>query len=397
MPRRTNPQATQGCGTIRKKTVTKNGRDYTYWEARVTTGKDLITGKQIQKSISGKTQKEVRDKMQLMLVEVNTGTYIEPSKLTVSEWMDMWIADYLVDVKPRTLDSYKTTVQIHIKPALGAIKLSALTTPLVQRFYNSLQRKDPPLSPKSIKNLHGVLHRALQQAVDIDYIRKNPSNNCKLPRIYKQEIQPLDNDGIAAFLKAIKGHKFEIVYKVTLFTGMREGEVLGLTWDCVNFKTGTVTISKQLQKERGGNGKYHLVPTKNGKIRRLTPAASVMEMLRIQHQQQEIMSIAAKELWDNNMNLVFTNEVGHNLSAQTVYLHFKKLATECGFPNARFHDLRHSYAVAALQSGDDIKTVQDNLGHHTAAFTLDTYGHVTNQMKIASANRMEKFINSVIC
>ena len=141
----------------------------------------------------------------------------------------------------------------------------------------------------------------------------------------------------------------------------------------------------------------HEVSTKNGKIRRLTPAASVMEMLRTQHQQQELMSFAAKELWDNKMSLVFTNEVGHNLSAQTVYLHFKKLATSCGFPNARFHDLRHSYAVAALQSGDDIKTVQDNLGHHTAAFTLDTYGHVTTQMKIASANRMEKFINSVIC
>ena len=397
MPRRTNTRATQGCGTIRKKIVKRNGCDYTYWEARVTVGKDLFTGKQIQKSISGKTQKEVRDKMQAMLVEVNTGTYTEPSKLTVSEWMDMWIADYLVDVKPRTLDSYKTTVKVHINPAIGSIKLCSLTTPLVQQFYNSLQRKNPPLSPKSIKNLHGVLHRALQQAVDIDYLRKNPANNCKLPRIYKQEIQPLDNDAIIAFLKAIKGHKFETIYKVTLFTGMREGEVLGLTWDCINFKTGTVTISKQLQKERGGNGEYHLVSTKNGKIRRLTPAASVMEMLRTQHQQQELMSFAAKELWDNKMNLVFTNEVGHNLSAQTVYLHFKKLATACGFPNARFHDLRHSYAVAALQSGDDIKTVHDNLGHHTAAFTLDTYGHVTTQMKIASANRMEKFINSVIC
>ena len=102
----------------------------------------------------------------------------------------------------------------------------------------------------------------------------------------------------------------------------------------------------------------------------------------------------AGPIWED-AGLVFTNELGHNLSAQTVYLHFKKLAAEAGYPNARFHDLRHSYAVAALQSGDDIKTVQENLGHHTAAFTLDVYGHVTEQMKQASADRMEQFIKGV--
>ena len=92
---------------------------------------------------------------------------------------------------------------------------------------------------------------------------------------------------------------------------------------------------------------------------------------------------------------MFTDQMGHHLSAQTVYLHFKKLAAKAGYPDARFHDLRHSYAVAALQSGDDIKTVQENLGHHTAAFTLDVYGHVTEQMKQASADRMERYIQRV--
>ena len=87
--------------------------------------------------------------------------------------------------------------------------------------------------------------------------------------------------------------------------------------------------------------------------------------------------------------------MGHHLSCQTVYLHFKKIAAEVGCTKARFHDLRHSYAVASLQNGDDIKTVQENLGHHTAAFTLDVYGHVTQKMKRDSADRMQQFINSV--
>lgn len=104
----------------------------------------------------------------------------------------------------------------------------------------------------------------------------------------------------------------------------------------------------------------------------------------------------AGSAWSNPSRLVFTNELGGYLSAQTVYLHFKKLAAAIDCPDARFHDLRHSYAVTALRSGDDIKTVQENLGHHTAAFTLDVYAHVTAQMKTESANRMQSYISSIV-
>ena len=124
------------------------------------------------------------------------------------------------------------------------------------------------------------------------------------------------------------------------------------------------------------------------------PAQSVMAILKEQYRHQAELRLKAGELWENS-NLVFTDELGRNLSAQTVYLHFKKLAEQIGIPEARFHDLRHSYAVAALRSGDDIKTVQENLGHHTAAFTLDVYGHVTEQMQKDSSNRMEQFIKGL--
>lgn len=119
-----------------------------------------------------------------------------------------------------------------------------------------------------------------------------------------------------------------------------------------------------------------------------------MDALKTQRRRQLEWRMKAGPMWEDT-GLVFTNEQGHNLSAQTVYLHFKKLAERAGFPDARFHDLRHSYAVASLRSGDDIKTVQENLGHHTAAFTLDVYGHVTEQMKKDSAQRMERFIKGV--
>lgn len=397
MPRKKNTRAAQGAGNIRKKTVVKNGLPYTYWEARVTIGRDPGTGKQLRRSFSGKTQKEVREKMQAAAVAINDGDYFEPSKLTVGQWLDTWAAEYLNSVKPRTVESYKANIKQHIKPAIGALRLSELTAVDVQRLYNGLtnKRSGEPLSAKSKKNVHGTLHKALEKAVALGYIRHNPADKPDLPKIQKAEIKPLADEEMSAFLNAINGSEYESVYLVTLFTGMREGEVLGLTWDCIDFESGTITIKQQLQKVRGSGGDYVLASTKNGKTRIISPASYVMQVLTGQRKAQNMQRLRAGSLWSNPHNLVFTNSLGKNLCAQTVYLHFKKLAADAGVPSARFHDLRHSYAVAALRSGDDIKTVQENLGHHTAAFTLDTYAHVTEQMRRESARRMDNFIEGI--
>lgn len=397
MPRKSNTRAAQGSGTIRKKTVTRGGKSYTYWEARVTIGRDPGTGKQVQKSFSGKTQKEVREKMQAAAVAVNDNEYFEPSKMTVGQWLDTWAKEYLNSVKPRTVESYKASIDHHIKPAIGAIRLSALSPVDVQRLYNGLknQKTGEPLSPKTKKNVHGTLHKALEKAVGLGYIRHNPADRPDLPKVERSEIKPLDDEEIKAFLEAVKGHEYEAIYVVTLFTGLREGEVLGLTWDCIDFTSGKITVKQQLQKRRGTGGVYELVSTKNGKARIIAPAKYVMQLLKDQRRKQLGERFKAGQAWSNPMNLVFTNPIGGNLSAQTVYLKFKKLAEAAGVPSARFHDLRHSYAVAALRSGDDIKTVQENLGHHTAAFTLDTYAHVTEQMRQESAARMDSFIEGL--
>lgn len=175
---------------------------------------------------------------------------------------------------------------------------------------------------------------------------------------------------------------------------MREGEALGLLWECVDLSKGKITIDKQLQKDFSAGSKYHLVPTKNGKERTITVAPYVVSILRkVKHRQLEDR-LRYGECWEDT-GYVFTNELGQHLTRTAVYSKFKKIMADLGNPEARFHDLRHSYAVASIKSGDDIKTVQENLGHATAAFTLDVYGHVTEQMKQDSAARMEQFIKSV--
>ena len=413
MPRKSNTRAAQGSGTIRQRA------DGT-WEARFVVGHDPGTGKPVRKSVYAKTQKEVRQKLAQAVAAVDNKSYREPCKMTLGEWLDIWVDTYLKDVKPRTLKIYQDDIRLHIKPYLAAVKLNELDTHTVQRFFNTLLRsgkrvpkrdkegkivkKDgktvyegAPLSSKTVKNVHGVLHGALRQAVVNRYIPINPADGdfCKLPKIQKQEIKPLDEVQIADFLKAIHGDRFEELFLVTLFTGLRQGEILGLTWDCVDFDNGTLLVNKQKQlHQEQGITAYQLVPTKNSKSRTLTAAPSVMSLLKRRRAIQAQQHLEAGPLWQDS-DLVFTDELGRHLTKSSVYRSFKKIVAAIGRPDARFHDLRHSYAVAAIRSGDDIKTVQGNLGHATAAFTLDVYGHVTDQMKQASAARMEAFIKSV--
>lgn len=404
-------RSANGSGTIRKKTITRSGKKYEYWEARYTEGVDLGTGKQVQRSITGKTQKEVSQKLKAATAAIDSGTYTAPNKQTLGEWLDIWIATYCGGIKPRTMDIYKSDIRVHIKPALGAVRLEALNTHMIQEFYNRLakegrevRRKDQrgkvtvtkePLSPKTIKNIHGVMHKALQQAVLIGYLRFNPTDACTLPRIEKKELTPFDELEISAFLTQIQGSRYELLFTVARFTGMREGEVMGLMWDCIDFEAGTITINKQIQLHQAtGGGAYQFGSTKNGKGRCITAAASVMDMLRKHRIKQMEQQLRAGPLWQNS-GLVFTDEIGQPFTKASTYRAFKRAAAAIGRPDARFHDLRHSYAVAAIRAGDDIKTVQESLGHATAAFTLDVYGHVTNQMKQASAARMDAFIKSV--
>ena len=393
MPCSKNKRTAAGNGTIRKKTVMRKGKQYTYWEARYTTGYDPGTGKQIQKSFTGATQKEVAAKLRQITLEIDIGTYHEKSKLTLGEWLDQWTAEYLGRLKPLSQKTYMDQVNNHIKPALGAVKLEDLTTYMIQKFYNSLQNgKSASLSPKSIKNIHGVLHKALQQAVATNQLHQNPADACVLPRVVRPEISALEPEQIALVLKEAEKDDYHNLFLVAMFTGMRQGELLGLSWEAIDFKTGTITVKQQLQRK---DGKYFLMTPKSGKPRTILPAAVVMDALRKEKQHQEEMQKKAGKLWDNPFHLVFTDDSGKNLVRRTVVKHFKAVAARAGVSESRFHDLRHSFAVTSLQAGDDVKTVQENLGHATAAFTLDVYGHVTARMKQESAARMQKFYENL--
>lgn len=384
-------RAAQGAGTIRKKTVTRKGKEYTYWEARITVGRDPGTGKQIQQSFSGKTQKEVREKMQAAAVAVNEGTYTAPQKMTVGQWLDIWQAEYLGSVKPATAISYKGNIRNHIKPALGALKLTELHPHAVQTFINNLEG----LSSGSIRLVYKVLHMALEKAVALEYIPKNPTAFCVLPKEEKKDVKPLDDAQTTAILEAVKGTHLEHIVTVALFTGLRISEICGLCWDCVDFATNTILVNKQLTRSTYQKQELFASP-KSGQSRTLNAAPSVMATLKDQKYRQLEMRLKAGKLWNNEHNLVFTVEDGSPIAQQRTVRAFQAIAASIGIEDVRFHDLRHTYAVNAIRAGDDIKTIQGNLGHANAAFTLDKYGHFTERMKQDSATRMEAFIKGVL-
>ena len=387
MPRR----AAQGSGTIRKKTVIRKGKTYTYWEARYTAGRDSGTGKQIQRSITGKTQKEVAQKLKEATLAVDRGVYVDPTKMSVGAWLDTWVKEYLGGVKPNTLRIYQSNVEKHIKPALAALRLQDLRPHTIQQFVNSLE-----LAPSSIRLAYKVLHQALEKAVKLGYLPRNPAADCELPRMEQKEIHPLDDDQVTALLKAAKGHRLEMLVTLALFTGLRQSELLGLTWDCVNLTTGALVVEKQLARlELRDNGDIFCT-TKSGKIRTITMAPFAIKILREQKRRQAEMRIKAGPAWDNSSNLVFTDAMGGPLNHRLVEGAFRRLAKKTGLEGVRFHDLRHTYAVNAIRAGDDTKTIQGNLGHASAGFTLDRYGHFTERMKEDSAARMESFIKGVL-
>lgn len=384
--KREKSRGAQGAGSIRK-------RPDGYWEARYTVGIHPGTGKQIQKSVYAKTQRAALDKLTVKLQAVNTNTYTDPVTLTVAQWMDIWSQDYLNGVKPNTVSQYRTQIRCHIQPGIGAVKLQSLTTNIIQQFYNAEQKAG--LSPKSIKNLNGVLHKALDQALRLGYIAINPINNIVLPKINKKEIVVFSNEQLSNFLKIAATDSFADIFMVTVFTGMRQGEVLGLTWDCIDFEKHRIHINKQLNKQRlNGTYSYNLIPLKNDKPRTIQPAEYVIHLLQEVYKKQQNLVIK-NPAYDNPMGLVFTNSFGDHICHTTLYNHFKNLAKQINCPNARFHDLRHTYATISLQNGDDIKTVSSNLGHATVSFTLDVYGHVNATMQQQSATRMEAYIQTI--
>lgn len=379
-------KAAAGTGNIRKITITKNGKEYTYWQARYTAGINPGTGKQEQHSITGKTQKEVAQKLKAATKAIDDNAWAAPSDITVGAWLDFWADTFLTKQKASTVAKYKSDIKNHIKPGIGAVKLKNLTTETVQTFYKNLK-----LSDKSKRNIHGTLHKALNKARQLGKIAFNPTEDCELRRPDPHEITPLTPDELVRYVNAARNDELGNLLIFLAFTGMRRNELLGLPWSAVNFRTGAVTVRQQLHLIPGG---WEIAPTKSSNTRTIYPAQIAMDALKEERKRQAGWAAEYAEVFDNPEYLCFTWEDGRFVHPETLRKHHKATLEAAGLDYHRLHDLRDTFAVTSLQAGDDIKTVQQNLGHADAAFTLNVYLTSLEAMKKKSAGNMQAFYNS---
>ncbi len=352
-----------GEGSIRKR---KDGR----WEARYSV--QTADGPR-QKTVYGKTRKGVSEKLTEAMAGRDKGLVFDAGKLTVGEHLERWLDDV---VKPsashRTYSTHAQQVRTHVVPTLGRVKIRDLRKAHIDRLYR--EKLDAGLSPSTVRRVHAVLHKALEEAVKGDLIPRNPAAHANKPKVRQEEIEPLDASQAAAFLGAARGARFEALYVLCLMCGLRQGEALALRWQDVDLEGATLRVSRQLQRVRGGGGLRFSEP-KNASRRTMGLPQRAVSALRDHRKRQLEEKLAAGPVYEDG-GLVFASGHGKPLDAQNVVnRHYKPLLERAGLPPIRFHDLRHSCLSLLAQRGEPIRDLQALAGHATAAFTMQRYTH----------------------
>lgn len=379
-----------GEGNIRQR---KDGR----WEARITIGRNE-NGTQKMKYFYGKSRKEAAEKLEAYNNDTRKGIYIEPNKYTLSQWIDEWYKTYVVNrVKPTTQANYHNITNIYIKPYLGQIKLMELKSAHVQEFYNSLLtggringNKNKGFRSSSIQCIHKVLRTLLQAAYLNDLIPKNPVSN-KRVTLPKKEQDAKVNTLTPAEQKKIEklcvGTRFGTAIILDLYTGLRRGELLALTWNDVDFKNRTLTVNKQLNRLRNFDSnsttKTSLTIsnyTKSSVERKIALPSAIIEMLE-NYKDNEIKNRQSLGGLYSEHNLIFCYENGEPLDINVLPRFFKKLLKKAKIKSTKFHTIRHTFATRALEAGVPVKVVSQILGHANISITLDTYSHVLSELQ----------------
>ena len=367
-----------GEGNIRKR---KDGR----WEGRYTAGRDPVTVNQIFKNVLGKTQAEVKEKLQKALAQAGKIDFTKTGKYTIGAWMEVWFENVAkIKVRASSHQSYRGYIDNHIMPNIGSIPLEKLTTMDLQKFYRKLitkgrvERKESEkqpkgLSAKTVRNINQVISSAMDFAVAQKIIPENPCKAVALPKAEHKEMQTIPAEQLQAFLQEAKATGVYEMYYIELATGLRRGELLGLKWTDIDWKNGIIKVRRQVARVDGQIVEAPL-KTKNS-YRAVTISQQAIEVLK---QQKE----------KTNDQYVFPSPNGGPISPDSVNNMLKRVLARAGIPKVRFHDLRHTFATIALQNGVDIKTVSGMLGHFSAGFTLDTYAHVTTAAQKEAAQTM---------
>ena len=369
-------------------------RDDGRWEGRIVVGhKD--NGDPIFHYMSAKTQKALLEGLHKLIDEYDGVDLTENCKMPLSEWLDRWLDEYAApSLRPSTLHGYRRYVENHIAPYLGDKQVCRITPADIQNLYQTLLAKGRKqahpesghgLSPASVRGVHGVLHQAMDTAVHLRLIAKNPTNGVTLPKIAPSSRQILNKEQLERFMDVIKQDEFwHDFFYLDITTGLRRGELCGLMWSDFDEKKGTLAIRRTLHVRPGGGVESGETKTNTGR-RLIQLPPSTVQFLR-----ERKKSSFSQWIFPDPFHP--ERPINPNRS----YQRLKTLLKEAELPSIRFHDLRHTFATHALTSGVDTKTLSGILGHTKPSFTLDTYTHVTTDMRRQAADVVGGFMKDFI-
>jgi len=339
-----------------------------------------------RKSIYGRKREEVRDKLAKALADRANGLIYDDENMTVGQYLDKWLKGSVRGaVRQSTFDCYEIAVRVHIKPALGRLKLKKLSPAHIAGFYQD--RLAAGFAPASVNKLHVVLHKALSQAVEWHMVPRNVAEVVKAPRPVPKEMRPLSAEETRRLFEAARGDRLEALYVLAVTSGMRQGELLALKWQDVDLENATISVRRTLTKS---GGRLLLGEPKTKKSRRtirLTKAAAQTLRDHLTRQMREIERLG--DLYRDE-GLVFTTEVGTLINPTNLRKRsLASLLKRARLPQIRFHDLRHTCATLLFSRNVHPKYVQELLGHANIGITLDTYSHVIPGMGDHAAKAME--------
>lgn len=376
------------------------------WDYRVIMGK-TAEGKPKFKSFYGRTKEDAKNRYEDWRKSQTDFTDAEFTDWTVGEWAEFWYKNYVVGkVKVTTHSDDRSILNAHIITGIGHLKLKTLRGVDLQKFYNSLGTKSNGkggyLSPKTIKNVYAVVNRMLKCAYINELIEKNPNEKTRLPKRPHKEVVPLlEQDQFKLEELCLRERKpMDILILVLMNTGIRMGEALGLQWNKIDFKNNIITVNQQLQAidDTTPNAKHKTklaiidsTKTKHSN-RRLPIGDYIVKLLKYQKSVCATNRLKYGVNYQNN-ELVFSKDNGGFICDTVFREHFKSRLRELNLPDTRIHDLRHSFATRAFESGTDIKLVSSYLGHSCIGITLDTYSHVTPQKLEEVVHKTSKRFN----
>jgi len=354
------------------------------WLIRVFLGRERETRKRRyhNRTVHG-TARRAQEYLTKMLRERDLGRGLEGSEVTLNEFLDRWLETAAKPkLREKSYRSYEGLLQRYIRPMLGERILSAITPLDVQAACQ--QMIDRRLSPRTVRYAYSILRSGIRQAIRWRLLIQDPTDGAQLPRLGRREMHVLNSEQSRIFLEAALKTHYGPVFAVALTTGMRPSEYLALQWSDIDWDRGTVSVVRTLEKVKGS---WRFADTKRDRSRRVIKLQErVLEMLK---RMQARTSQRFKCDSPDAAHLVFTTANGRLINSDKLAKRFKTILREFGLPAIRLYDLRHTAATLALSAGVPPKVVAEQLGHASAAFTLDVYSHLLPHMQQEAAARVE--------